>query len=58
VNIGFAGGIATIYDGATCPSTQTLLHTIFCLILGMLVKWNSLANLKYFQVWSMTFILF
>jgi hypothetical protein len=26
--MGFAGGIATIYDGATCPSTQTLLHNI------------------------------
>jgi hypothetical protein len=35
--MGFAGGIATIYDGATCPSTQTLVHTIFFLIFGIMM---------------------
>jgi len=29
MSLGFGGGVATIYDGAICPSTQTLVNSIF-----------------------------
>jgi hypothetical protein len=41
VSVGFGGGIATIYDGATCPSTQTPIHThIFLESSKIAFQWN------------------
>ncbi len=43
MSMGFAGGIATIYDGATCPSTQTLVSYIFWVVCEVknIIAWQA-----------------